>query len=123
LGYGKNYFRTGTIFFGEQVIDRQLTDAHAHGTLENNDNAFESNLMKTPTPLDEWMAQRSNSMHFLKRGQVQNLLSSIGIGRKQIDTLWPEGSPARKRLRGCENCYYVRSVVLSDLGVSTQTTL
>jgi hypothetical protein len=79
-------------------------------------------MKPAPTPLDEWLAQRSNSMHFLKRGQVQELLRATGIGVNQIDTLWPDGNPARKRLRGCKHCYYVRSVVLSDLGVSLTST-
>jgi hypothetical protein len=71
-----------------------------------------------PTPLEEWLSQRCNSVHYLKRGQVQALLLATGLGQNQIDTLWPEGHPAKKRLRGMKMCVYVRSRVLRDLGVN-----
>jgi hypothetical protein len=68
--------------------------------------------------LAEWLSQRCNSVHYLKRGQVQALLLATGLGQNQIDTLWPEGHPAKKRLRGMKMCVYVRSRVLRDLGVN-----
>jgi hypothetical protein len=71
-----------------------------------------------PTPLADWLSQRCNTVHYLKRGQVQALLLATGLGQNQIDTLWPEGNPAKKRLRGMKTCVYVRSQVLRDLGVN-----
>lgn len=74
--------------------------------------------MPTSTPLQDWLAQRCNSVHYLRRGQVQELLRATGVGINQIDTLWPEGSPVKIHLRGVKNCLYLRSAVLRDLGVS-----
>jgi hypothetical protein len=77
-----------------------------------------------PTPTDEspvlreWLSQRHNQTVYLKRGQVQELLTSCGVSREKVDDLWPTGNPAKKHLRGVRHALYVRRCVLADLGVS-----
>jgi hypothetical protein len=79
------------------------------------------NPMNESPALKEWLAQRCNTVFYLKRGQVLSLLHAMGVGQNKIDALWPEGCVAKKRLRGMKTCVYVRSRVLSDLGVNVNS--
>jgi len=75
--------------------------------------------MKTHSPdaLDEWFAQRANSTHYLKRGQLETLFSALNISICKIDDFFPEGHEAKKRLPRVRHALYVRRVVLHTLGV------